>query len=59
MARREEGRVEGSEACRKSAILILELRTYGTKPVLSCFSMKSSNQFAENVHLSANSYKIK
>ena len=28
---------------QRSAILILELRTYGAKSVLSCFRMKSSN----------------
>ena len=42
-----------------SAILILELRPYGAKSVLSCFSMKSINRFAKNVHLRVNSYKIK
>ena len=41
------------------AILILELRPYGAKSVLSCFSMKSINRFAKNVHLRVNTYKIK
>ena len=45
--------------CNKPAILILEPRTYGAKSVWSCFSMKSINRFAENVHLRVNSYKIK